>query len=100
MTARHLLRIPVPRHIWLPQKKIRQNYRIQEYKLPYETVEPLRKKGDWHGYQKHNGKLNHVKLYDMAVIPGLHKIFFNITQALQKGFQVISEGEALILKKK
>ena len=32
-------------------------------------------------------------------IPGLHANLLNVTQALQKGLQVTSEGEALIIKK-
>ena len=36
----------------------------------------------------------------MTVIPGLHANIFSVTRALQKVFQVTSEGETLILKKK
>ena len=46
--------------------------------------------GDWHGYQKHDGKLHRVTLYSMAVITGLHENLFSVAQALQKGFQVTS----------
>ena len=35
----------------------------------------------------------------MYVIPGLHANLFIVIQALQKGFQVTSEVETLILKK-
>ena len=45
---------------------------------------------DWHGYQKHDGKIHRVTLYSMAVITGLHGNLFSVTQALQKGFQVTS----------
>ena len=39
-----------------------------------------------------------LTLSDTAVIPGLHSNLFSVTRALKKGFQVISLGEALILK--
>ena len=41
-------------------------------------------RGNWNGYQKCDGKLHHMMLFDTAVVPGLHKILFNMTQALQK----------------
>ena len=40
-----------------------------------------------------------MKLTNTVVVPGLHKYLFNVTQALQKGFKLTSEGETLILKK-
>ena len=55
--------------------------------------------GDWHRYQKRDGKLHHVTLSDTAIIPGRHTNIFSMTLSLKKGFQVTSEGEALILKK-
>ena len=42
------------------------------------------KHGDWHGWQKHNGKLHHVILTNMAVILGLYANLFRIIRALQK----------------
>ena len=36
----------------------------------------------------------------MAVIPNLHTEIVRVIQALQKGFQVTSEGDFLIFKKK
>ena len=38
-------------------------------------------------------------LSNATVISGLHVNLFRVTRVLQKGFQVTSEGEALILKK-
>ena len=55
--------------------------------------------GDWHVHHKHDRKLHRAKLSDMSIILGRHANLFIITQSLQKGFQVVSEGEALILKK-
>ena len=59
-----------------------------------------KKLSDWNGYQKCEGKIHHVTLYDTAVIPGLNINLFSVTRAPQKGFQVTSEDEALILQKK
>ena len=55
--------------------------------------------GNWHRYQKNDMNLHNVMLYDMDVIPGLHPTIFRMTWEPQKGFQVASEYEALILKK-
>ena len=52
-----------------------------------------KKRGGWHGYQKHDRKIHPVALPDMAVIPGLCKNFFIVAQALQKHFQVKSESK-------
>ena len=46
-----------------------------------------------------NRKIHRMMLSDMAVIPGLHENLLSVMRALQKSFQVTSEGEALILKK-
>ena len=51
------------------------------------------KHGDFNFYPKRDGKLHHVTLSNTAVIPGLHKNIFSMTQALQKGLQLTSEGE-------
>ena len=56
--------------------------------------------GDWTGYQRHGVKIYFVMLSNTYVIPGLHKNPFIVIQALQKGFQVTSEVDTLILKKK
>ena len=40
-----------------------------------------------------------MALYDTARIPGLHKTVFSMTQSLQKFFQIMWEGESIILKK-
>ena len=55
-------------------------------------------RGNWHGCQKCDRKLHCVTLTNAALIPGLHANIFNVMQALQKGFQVTSEGKTLILK--
>ena len=39
-------------------------------------------------------------LPDLHIIPGHQKKLFSATKPLQKGFQVIPEGESQILKKK
>ena len=57
------------------------------------------KRGNWTGYQSRDGKIHCAMLSNMTVITGLHTNIFIIMQALQKGFQVTSEGETLILKK-
>ena len=59
----------------------------------------VKKRGDWHGCQKRNRKLHHLTLTNTAVIPGLHANLFSVTRALQKGFQLTSDGKTLILKK-
>ena len=56
------------------------------------------KRGDWHGYQRHDGKLHCVMLTNTAIIPGLHANLFSVIRALQKGFQVMSEGNTPTLK--
>ena len=48
------------------------------------------KRGDWHGWQKRNGKLNNLTLTNMSILPGLHRNLFSVTQSLQKGFQLMS----------
>ena len=58
----------------------------------------ITKRGDWHGYQICGGKIHCVTLSNTAVIPVLNFILFSMTQALHKGFQVMQEGETLILK--
>ena len=58
-----------------------------------------KKRGDWHGYQKCDGILHHVTLFDMEIIPGLHTNLFSMERALKKFFQVTPEGEALIINK-
>ena len=40
--------------------------------------------GDWYDFKRHDGKLHHATLTNMAIIPGLHKNIFSITRALQK----------------
>ena len=45
---------------------------------------------NWHSYQRRDGKIHSVALSNVAVIPGLYKNIFSVTQALQKGFQVMS----------
>ena len=57
------------------------------------------KHGGCHGYHRRDVELHHVKLSNTAMISGLYKIIFSMTQTLQKGFQVMSEGETLIFKK-
>ena len=57
------------------------------------------KGGDWHVWQKRDQKIHHMILTNMDVIPGLHVNLFSVTQALQKGFKLTSEGETLILNK-
>ena len=57
------------------------------------------KHDDWHGFQKCDRKLHHEKLSDTYVTKSQHKNIFSMTRALQKCFQVTSEGEPLILKK-
>ena len=41
-----------------------------------------------------------MTLSNTSAIPGLHANIFGMRRALQKGFQVMSEGETLILNKK
>ena len=50
-------------------------------------------------YQKLDGKLHHVTLSNTYVIIGPYANVFRVTKALHKGFQVTSEGKALILNK-
>ena len=57
------------------------------------------KHGNWHDWNKRSRKLHPVTLTNMVVIPCLHPNLFNVAWALQKGFQLTSEGETLILKK-
>ena len=54
---------------------------------------------NWPGYQIRDGNLHRLTLSNTDIIPGLHANIFSLTQALQKGFQVTSEGNTLILKK-
>ena len=55
--------------------------------------------GNWHGWQKCDGQLHCVTFKNTAIIPGLHENIFSVARALQKGFQVTSEGETLIIRK-
>ena len=57
------------------------------------------KSGDWHGWQKYDRKLHHVMLINIDSISVLYANLFSVTQELQKGFQVTSEGEIQILRK-
>ena len=57
-----------------------------------------KKRVDWNGYKRCNGKLYHVTLTNTDVIPDRHSNLFILTQELQKGFQVMSEGDILIPK--
>ena len=52
-----------------------------------------KKCGDWHGYQRRDGKLHRVMLSNTYVIPGLYENNFRAMQALQNVFQVTSEGK-------
>ena len=61
------------------------------------------KRVDWHGYQRCDRKLPCVALSNTALIPGLHPNLFSMTLAIQKVFQVMSEGDTLppiLLKEK
>ena len=55
--------------------------------------------GNWQDYQKRDRNIPFLMLSGTATIPGIHKNIFSMTQALLNGFQMMSEGEALILKK-
>ena len=55
------------------------------------------KHGDWHSYQRREGKHHHMTSSNMFVILGLYANLFSMTRAIQKGFQVKLEGETLIL---
>ena len=68
--------------------------------LGYSITLTGTKRGDWNGWQKRDGILHRVKLTNMDIIPGLHANIFSVTQAPQKGFQLISEGDTLTLKEK
>ena len=57
------------------------------------------KRGDWHRYQRRDGKVHHVTLTNTSGIPGLHVNLFTMARALQESFQLTPEGETLILKK-
>ena len=57
------------------------------------------KRGEWHGWQKFNGRIYHETLKYMFIITVLHENIFSVTQELQKCFQLTSEGKTLILKK-
>ena len=57
-----------------------------------------KKCGGWHGYQRRDEKIHRMTLSNTVVITGLHTNIFSMTQPLQKGFQVTSEGEILIIK--
>ena len=57
-------------------------------------------RGNWRGCQIRDIKIHHVLLSNIYVIPGLNENLFSVIQALQKGFQLTSEVETLILKKK
>ena len=54
---------------------------------------------NWHGCHKRDGRLHCVALTDTAVIIGLCTNLIIMKRAHQKGHQVTSEGEDLILKK-
>ena len=57
------------------------------------------KHSNWHEYQRRDRKIHRVTLSDMALIIGLHATLFIVTRALQKGFQLMSEVDALIPNK-
>ena len=100
MTERHLLQIMVPNHTCYDRKNM-TNPKDSETRVTIgDSGTIIMKKCDgWHSYQRRDGKLHHVTLSDTSVIPGVHANLFHVTQAPQKGFQVASEGEALIIKK-
>ena len=50
--------------------------------------------GNWHGYEKHDGKIHHVALSDTAIITGLRENLSSMKREPQKHFQLASEGEA------
>ena len=56
--------------------------------------------GNWRGYWRHDKTLHRLMISNMDVITGLHSNIFIIKWALQRGFQVTSEGDTLILKKR
>ena len=58
-----------------------------------------KKCGSFNGYHKHGVKLHFVNMYNTSVITGLHGNLISMTPAPQDIFQVMSESEALILKK-
>ena len=58
-----------------------------------------KKLSNWYGYHRRGRKLHHVTLYNTAIISGLHANIFIVTLWLKQSFQVILEGETLILKK-
>ena len=66
-----------------------------EYSVKFTGTKHDKRKG----YQKHDDNLHRVALSNSSVILGVHKYIFSVTRALQKGFQIMSEVEALILKK-
>ena len=55
------------------------------------------KGGNWHGYQRHAGKIHCVMLSNADIVSGLHVNLFRVMQILQKGFHIMSESKALIL---
>ena len=55
------------------------------------------KRGDWHGYQKHDKRIHPLTLSYTYAIPGLYAKFSSATRAPHKSIQVTLEGEALIL---
>ena len=57
------------------------------------------KLGNWHGWKKYDRKLHRTRLTNTAVISGPHENLFSVVRAIQKGFQVNSEGETLIIRK-
>ena len=59
----------------------------------------ITKHGDWHGYQILDRNLHRMTLTNTDAIPGIHTNVFSVTRLLQKGFQVKSEGETLLLNK-
>ena len=59
-----------------------------------------KKLDDWRGYQKQDGKLHHLNFSNTGVMTLLNTNLFSMIQAIQEVFQVKSEGEGIILKKK
>ena len=56
-----------------------------------------KKRGYSHGYQKRDGKLHSGTSINTSVIPGIHANLFYVMQSPNKGFQVTSEGETIII---
>ena len=55
--------------------------------------------GYWKGYQKRDGKFYQVTCTNTAYIPDLSVNIFSVTRALNKGFNVKSDKESLVLNK-